>query len=298
MLTELIKSIVLGVVEGITEWLPISSTGHLILAEEFVKLDVSPEFWNLFLVVIQLAAVIAVCVCYFHRLNPFSPSKTRDERGATGRLWGKVIIGVLPAAVVGLAINDWMEEHLQTWQVVAAMLVIYGVIFILLERHNRKVEARLSGTHSQAAAQSLNAIDRRHGSIATCEDMSWRTALGIGLFQLLSIVPGTSRSGSTILGGMLLGCSREAAAEFSFFLAIPVMLGASLLRLVKFVVKGGTLVQSEWIILGVGCLTAFIVSILAIKFLVRYVQRHDFAAFGWYRIIVAIAVFAYFALAV
>ena len=295
MLWEIIKTIILGIVEGVTEWLPISSTGHLILVEEFVKLDVSTAFWDMFLVVIQLGAILAVCVVYFHRLNPFSFKKTPTERKRTLGLWGKVILAVIPAAAIGLPINDWMEEHLQTPTVVAAMLIVYGVIFIVLEYHNRKLTPPTRGSHSAAPAKPAgNAIDRNFGTVKTCEDMSVKTALGIGLFQVLSIVPGTSRSGSTILGGMLLGCTREVAAEFSFFLAIPVMVGASGLRVVKFFLNGNMFTTNEWIILGVGVVTAFVVSVLAIKFLVRYVQTNDFAPFGWYRIVVGILVLAYF----
>lgn len=296
LLVDVIKSFVLGIVEGITEWLPISSTGHLILFKDLLAFDVSSDFWNMFMVVIQLGAIMAVFVIYFHRLNPLSPRKTATERKATWNLWGKVIVAVLPAAVVGLAVNDWMEEHLQTSQVVAAMLVAYGVVFILLERHNRKVEALTAGAHSAGAADraDLGAIDRHHNTVTSCESMSYKTALGIGLFQLLSIVPGTSRSGSTILGGMLLGCTRETAAEFSFFLAIPVMVGASLLRIVQYALAGNVLAANEWVIFGVAIVTSFVVSILAMRWLVRFVQKHDFEPFGWYRIIVGAAILVYF----
>ncbi len=296
MLIELIKSIILGVVEGITEWLPVSSTGHLILFKDLMGFDVSSEFWDMFMVVIQLGAILAVCVMYFHRLNPLSPRKSASEKRATWNLWGKVIVAVIPAAVVGLLINDWMEAHLQTSQVVASMLVLYGIIFILLEHHNRKLErAAAPGAHSAEAAQPpKGVIDRHHNSIATCEDMSYKTALGIGLFQLLSIIPGTSRSGATILGGVVLGCKREAAAEFSFFLAIPVMVGASLLRIVQYIHGGNVLSTDEAIIFAVAIVVSFVVSILAIRFLLRYVQTNDFAAFGWYRIIVGVAILAYF----
>ncbi len=262
---EFLKVICLGVVEGITEWLPISSTGHLILFDQLLRLNVSDEFWNMFLVVIQLGAILAVCYLYFDKLNLFSPRKGYSEKRAAANLWGKVIVACLPAAVLGLLFDDWMDEHLRGAGVVAWALIIYGVFFILLEQFNR----------------------RRSFRIETLEQISYPTALGIGLFQVLSLVPGTSRSGSTILGAMLLGVNRRDAAEFSFFLAIPVMFGASFLKLVKF---GLGFTLTEALTLAVGMLVSFIVSVLAIKFLMAYIKGHDFQAFGWYRIVLGAVV--------
>lgn len=262
---EFMKVVCLGVVEGITEWLPISSTGHLILFDQLLRLDVSDEFWNMFLVVIQLGAILAVCYLYFDKLNVFSGRKSYSEKRATANLWGKVIVACLPAAVLGLLFDDWMDEHLRGAGVVAWALIIYGVFFILLEQYN----------------------NRRTFRIDSLEGISYPTALGIGLFQVLSLVPGTSRSGSTILGAMILGVNRRDAAEFSFFLAIPVMFGASFLKLVKF---GLTFTLTEALTLAVGMLVSFIVSVLAIKFLMAYIKGHDFQAFGWYRIVLGAVV--------
>ena len=266
--TELLKTILIGVVEGLTEWLPISSTGHMILVDEFIKLDVSKQFMDMFLVVIQLGAILAVVVLNFEKLNPFSPWKSKLQKQNTFKLWYKVILACIPAAVVGFPLNHWMEEHLMTTPVVASMLILYGVLFIIVENYNRY----------------------RIPKARDVEHLDYKTAFAIGLFQVLALVPGTSRSGATILGGIILGASRQAAAEFTFFLAIPVMFGASLLKLVKF---GFNYTASEVMILIVGMVTAFIVSILSIKFLLHYIKKNDFTAFGWYRIALGIIVFVY-----
>ncbi|HJG07305.1 undecaprenyl-diphosphatase [Megamonas hypermegale] len=262
---EIIKAIVLGVVEGLTEWLPVSSTGHMILVDEFMRLNVSKEFMDMFLVVIQLGAILAVVVLNFDRLNPFSRRKTYLKKRQTISLWGKVIVGCIPAAVIGLALNDFMEEHFMNAYVVAAMLILYGVLFIVVENYNK----------------------HRRPTITDVDNLDYKTALIIGFFQVLSLVPGTSRSGSTILGGILFGTSRIVATEYTFFLAIPVMFGASALKLFKF---GLAFSFEETVLLLVGMVVAFIVSIISIKFLLRYVRTNDFKAFGWYRIIVGILV--------
>jgi undecaprenyl-diphosphatase len=259
-LLEFLKVICLGIVEGITEWLPISSTGHLILFDTLLHLNVREEFWNMFLVVIQLGAILAVVYLYFDKLNLFSARKTYSEKRASASLWGKVIVACLPAGVLGVLFDDWMDEHLRGAGIVAWALIIYGVFFIVLERFNKNRTFRID---------SLDSI-------------SFPTAFGIGCFQVLSLVPGTSRSGSTILGAMILGVNRRDAAEFSFFLAIPVMFGASLLKLVKF---GLAFTFNEVLILLTGMLVSFIVSVLAIKFLMSYIKGHDFQVFGWYRIV-------------
>ena len=265
---ELVKVAVLGIVEGVTEWLPVSSTGHMILVDEFIRLDVSTAFMDMFLVVIQLGAILAVVVLNIGKLNPFLTSKSRQERRETFDLWGKVIVACLPAAVIGLAFNKYMEEHFMNAPVVAAMLILYGILFIIVERWNKRRVPRV---------ESLAQLD-------------YRTAFIIGIFQVLSLVPGTSRSGATILGGIIFGASRYVATELTFFLAIPVMFGASFLKLVKF---GWNYSGTELVILGVGMATAFIVSILSIRFLLRYIKRNDFTVFGWYRIALGIVVLAY-----
>lgn len=265
---EILKTIIIGIVEGLTEWLPISSTGHMILVDEFIKLNVSKNFMDMFLVVIQLGAILAVVVLNFNRLNPFSPYKSIVQRQETFQLWYKVIVACIPAAVIGLAFNDFMEEHLMTAPVVAGALIFYGILFIVVEQFNRYRTPRYY----------------------KLEQLDYKTALIIGIFQVLSLVPGTSRSGSTILGGIIFGTSRVVAAEFTFFLAIPVMFGASLLKLVKF---GFNFNSAELIILAIGMITAFIVSILSITFLLRYIKKNDFTAFGWYRIILGVIVLAY-----
>ena len=303
LIVELLKSAFLGLVEGITEWLPISSTGHMILVDEFIKLNVSEQFWNMFLVVIQLGAIMSVVVMYFHDLNPFAPSKGGEGRRATWALWGKIVLGCIPAAAIGLPLNDFMEEHLYNSYVVAAMLILYGVAFILIEnwRAKRRAEgvvasARPAGAHfaAPAADEAAAGEETDFGRIASVDEMSWKTALGIGCFQVLSLVPGTSRSGSTIIGGLLLGTTRSVAARFTFFLAIPVMFGASLLKIVKFLLAGNTMGGTEWAIMGVGLVVAFVVSLLAIRWLTGFVRRHDFKPFGWYRIALGVVVLAYF----
>ena len=278
MFIEIIKAILFGIVEGITEWLPVSSTGHLILLEEFLHLNVSADpkraedFFEMFQVVIQLGAILAVLVLFFHKLNPFSGKKGEIEKKQTWQLWFKVVVAVIPSAVLGLLLDDWMDEHLYNYIVVALTLIIYGVAFIIVERQNKGLEPRIADVH---------AID-------------YRTALLIGAFQCLSLIPGTSRSGSTILGGILLGVSRPAAAEFSFFLAIPTMLGASALKLLKYFMDTGLPTGAELTVLGVGCVVSFIVSMLVIKALMEYVRKRSFSAFGVYRIILGVAVIGYF----
>lgn len=308
---ELVKAAVFGVVEGVTEWLPISSTGHMLLLDQFLTMNVSEDFWNMFLVVIQLGAILAVCVMFFHRLNPFSPSKTASEKRETWTLWAKTIVACLPAAVIGIPLNDWMEEHLGSPFVIAAALIVYGVAFIVIETvRERRVQNLLAegrpravqrggehfATASSAEPPTLSELADADARVKTLEELDWKTAIGIGVFQVLSIVPGTSRSGSTIIGGLILGCSRTAVAEFTFFLAIPVMFGASGLRLVKYFLSGNVPTAMEAAVLGVGCLVAFLVSLLVIRFLMGFVRRHDFKPFGWYRIVLGVAVIAWFAL--
>ncbi len=287
---NIIKTIVLGIIEGITEWLPISSTGHMILADDFLKLDVSDEFWNMFLVVIQLGAILAVVVMFFKKLWPFHTKKLArnnfkyisDNKAVAALqrftdkhvyldkiiLWVKIMISCLPAIIIGLPLNDWLEEHANTPTVVAAMLILYGVLFIVIENYNK----------------------RRKPKYTKLSELTFQTALFIGIFQVLSIIPGTSRSGATIVGGILVGASRQLAAEYTFFLAIPVMFGASLLKLIKF---GFHFTGAEITILLVGMIVAFLVSILAIKFLMSYIKKHDFKVFGWYRIVLGVVVLAY-----
>ena len=268
-IVEILKVIVLGIVEGFTEWLPISSTGHMILVDEIIHLNQPDAFKDMFLVVIQLGAILAVAVMYFQKLNPFSPSKSARQKQATWALWIKIVIACIPAAVLGLLFDDWMEAHLYNAYVVAATLIIYGVLFIVLE--NSSITA--------------------NPSITKVGHVSTKTALFIGLFQLLSLVPGTSRSGSTILGAMILGCSRSAAAEFSFFLGIPVMFGASLLKLVKF---GIHFTGLELFYLIAGMVIAFVVSVYSIKFLMGYIRKNNFKVFGYYRIVLGVIVLFYF----
>ena len=270
---EIIKAILFGIVEGITEWLPISSTGHLILLDEFVKLKVSPEFYKMFQVVIQLGAIGAVIALFFHKLNPFSPKKDRAQKKRTWQLWFKVVVAVIPSAVIGLLLDDWMDEHLYNFVVVAIALIVYGVAFIFVERRNK----------GKAPA------------IMRTAEIDYRTALLIGAFQCLSLIPGTSRSGSTILGGILLGVSRSAASEFSFFLAIPTMLGASALKLLKYLMEGMIPSGMEIGVLIVGCVVSFLVSLFVIRSLMEYVRKHNFSAFGVYRIVLGALVLVYFA---
>ena len=311
-LIELVKAAVYGVVEGITEWLPISSTGHMLLLKQFMAMNVSADFWDMFLVVIQLGAILAVCVVFFNQLNPFAPSKKSYERRNTWTLWGKTIVACIPAAVIGIPIDDWMEEHLGSPFVIGAALIVYGIAFIVIESSREKRAAALlpgagggslrPAPRHMAAASTAEPTTKSEladadARIQTVEEIDWKTAVGIGLFQVLSIVPGTSRSGSTIIGGLILGCSRAAVAEFTFYLAIPVMAGASALRLVKFFLKGNLFAPMELAILLVGCAVAFVVSLLVIRFLMGFVRKHNFKPFGWYRIVLGVAVIAYFALA-
>ncbi len=302
---ELLKAVLYGVVEGITEWLPISSTGHMLLLNQFVHLNVSEDFWDMFLVVIQLGDILAVCVFFFDKLNPFSRKKDVVQRRATWSLWAKVVVACIPAAVVGIPLDDWMEDHLGSPFVIAAALIVYGIAFILIENAREKKAQDLAErsharpNHLAARVNEGVSNTERADALARIRDidhLDWKTAIGIGMFQILSIIPGTSRSGSTIIGGLLLGCSREVAAEFTFFLAIPVMFGASALRLVKFFLKGNTFALAEWQILGVGCVVAFVVSLLSIRFLMGFVRKHDFKPFGWYRIILGVIVLDYFGL--
>ena len=307
-LIELLKSAFLGLVEGITEWLPISSTGHMILVDEFMKLNVTEEFMNMFLVVIQLGAILAVCVLFFHDLNPFSPSKGKAGRRDTWALWGKIVLACLPAAIIGIPLDDFMEEHLYNGTVVALALIVYGIAFIAIELWRKRAHAagagavaeRPAGAHFARATPTADAddeVDNDFGTITRIEDLSLKTAFGIGCFQVLSLIPGTSRSGSTIIGGLLLGCTRSVASKFTFFLAIPVMFGASALKLVKYVLlDGGTFGMNEIAIMVVGCAVAFVVSLLAIRWLMGFVRKHTFIAFGAYRIVLGAIVLAYFLL--
>ena len=270
---ELLKAVLFGIVEGVTEWLPISSTGHLILLNEFVYLKVSEEFQSMFDVVIQLGAILAVIVLFFHKLNPFALSKSTKEKKKTWNLWFKVIAAIIPSGVIGVLLDDWMNAHLHNGIVVSIALIVYGIAFILVERKN-------TGKH-------LRMEDDVHA-------ISYKTALMIGLFQCLSLVPGTSRSGSTILGAIMLGVGRSAGAEFSFFMAIPTMLGASAIKGLKFVLSGVGITGQEIGILVVGCVVSFVVSLLVIKALMDYVRRHSFSAFGVYRIVLGALVLTYF----
>ena len=270
---EILKAILFGIVEGITEWLPISSTGHLILLNEFVTLKMSEEFQSMFDVVIQLGAILAVIVLFFHKLNPFAPSKNAAQKKQTWNLWFKVVAAIIPSGVVGVLLDDWMDAHLHNGIVVSIALIVYGIAFILVERRN-------SGKHLRMV-EDVHAID-------------YKTALLIGAFQCLSLVPGTSRSGSTILGAILLGVGRSAGAEFSFFMAIPTMLGASAIKGLKFVLSGVSATSTEILVLSVGCIVSFFVSLLVIKGLMEYVRKHSFSAFGVYRIILGAVVLLYF----
>ncbi len=272
---EILKAVLFGIVEGVTEWLPISSTGHLILLNEFINLDMSDAFRSMFDVVIQLGAILAVIVLFFHKLNPFSPSKTQEEKHQTWSLWFKVVAAIIPSGVVGVLFDDWMDEHLHNGIVVAIALIVYGVAFLWVER-------RTTGKHLRR--------------IETVDDINYKTALAIGLFQCLSLVPGTSRSGSTILGAILVGVSRPAGAEFSFFMAIPTMLGASAIKGLKFILSGVQATGMEIAVLIVGCIVSFLVSLLVIRGLMEYVRKHSFSAFGVYRIVLGVIVLAYFGL--
>lgn len=266
---EFLKVVILGIVEGITEWLPISSTGHMILVEEFIHLNVTDEFLEMFRVVIQLGAILAVVVLYFQKLWPFCSPRRGWIKKDTWMLWFKVLVAVLPAAAIGIPFDDTLDALFYNYITVAITLIVYGVLFIVVENHNR----------------------RRKPCVRSFEQLSWSMAVFIGVFQVLALIPGTSRSGATILGAMLLGTSRHIAAEFSFFLAIPVMFGASLLKLVKF---GFAFTGTELLLLLTGMAVAFVVSVVAIKFLMGYIRRNDFKPFGYYRIVLGVLVLAYF----
>ena len=292
----------MGIVEGITEWLPISSTGHMILLEQIIKFNASEEFMSMFRVVIQLGAIMAVLILYFHKLNPFSPKKTSVQKKSTWRLWGMVAIGCIPAAIIGLLFDDWVNEHFYNKVTVAAMLIVYGVAFIVLERRNRRrlreAEAALAAPRGRHARQPYGDVadeaEAQLFKITNVDEIDWKTALKIGCFQVLAIIPGTSRSGATIIGGMLSGCSRTAAAEFTFFLAIPIMFGWGLVKCLKFFAAGLAMTMTEVVVLAVGIVTAFVMSVIAIKFLMGYIKKNDFTVFGWYRIVVGVLVLGYF----
>ncbi|MCF2569904.1 undecaprenyl-diphosphate phosphatase [Mediterraneibacter glycyrrhizinilyticus] len=266
---DILKAIIFGIVEGITEWLPISSTGHIILMEELLKLDQGEAFFEMFQVVIQLGAILAVVVIYFHKLNPFSPTKTQKQKMMTWQIWIKVIIGCLPAGVIGLLFDKWIDKTLYHWYVVALMLIVYGVLFIVVENYQKGKEPRVT-KFSQLTIPMI---------------------LIIGVFQMLAMIPGTSRSGATIVGALMIGVSRSLAAEYTFFLAIPVMFGASLLKLVKF---GFNFTTIQLAVLLVGMVVSFAVSIVAIKFLMSYIRKNDFKVFGYYRIVLGVIVFLFF----
>ena len=266
---DILKAIIFGIVEGITEWLPISSTGHLIIMEELLKLDQGDAFFKMFQVVIQLGAILAVVVIYFHKLNPFSPKKTQKQKMMTWQIWIKVVIGCVPAGVVGLLFNDWIDKKLYHWYVVALTLIIYGVLFIVVENYQKDKTPQVT-KFSQLTVPMI---------------------LIIGVFQMLALIPGTSRSGATIVGALMIGVSRSVAAEYTFFLAIPVMFGASLLKLVKF---GFSFTAMQAAVLLVGMVVSFAVSIVAIKFLMSYIRKNDFKVFGYYRIVLGVIVFLFF----
>lgn len=272
---NILKIIFLGIIEGITEWLPISSTGHLILVDEFIKVNASKDFMEMFNVVVQLGAIMAVVVLYFSKLNPFSPSKSSLEKKQTWSLWFKVAFACIPAAVLGIFLDDYLEAHFHDFLPVAIMLILYGILFIVVENRNKD----------------------REPTTTNLESLTYRTAFIIGLFQVLSLIPGTSRSGATIIGAILIGCSRFVAAEFTFFLGIPVMFGASGLKILKFVLKGNQFDFNQIMMLSIGSVVAFVVSIVVIKFLMSYIKKNDFKVFGWYRIVLGIIVIAYWLIA-
>ena len=272
VILEILKAILFGIVEGVTEWLPVSSTGHMILLDEFVHLQVSPEFYEMFQVVIQLGAILAVILLFFHKLNPFAPSKDAAQKKNTWNLWFKVVVAVLPSAVIGLLLDDWMDAHLYNYIVVAITLILYGVAFLFMEKRNQSRSFKIENVY----------------------DMDYRTAILIGAFQCLSLIPGTSRSGATILGALVLGVARPAGAEFSFFLAIPTMLGASALKLLKFLLSGVSATGLEIALLGIGCVVSLVVSLLVIKGLMEYVRKRSFKVFGIYRIALGALVIGYF----
>ncbi len=333
---EIIKSIIIGIVEGITEWLPISSTGHMIIVDEFVQLDVSPEFLELFLVVIQIGAILAVIIMYFDKLNPFSRKKTSVQRRGTWRLWGMVAVGCIPAAIIYVIADDWVTANFYNAVTVAIMLILYGALFIIIERNNRRKQRALEtvasfdererrgdapkdrrfrpasvgttvvGKHVRdpetggladsvsADAPGQDASGDGIFKISDVDEIDAKTAFKIGLFQMLAIIPGTSRSGATIIGGMLCGVARSAAAEFTFFLAIPVMLGWGLIKSLQFFLDGLVMSATEIVVLIVGIVVAFVTSVLAIRFLMGYIKNNDFAVFGWYRIIVGVVLLVFF----
>lgn len=275
VLAEILKAVLFGVVEGITEWLPISSTGHMILLEEFVQLEVTPEFWSMFLVVIQLGAIMAVVMLYWNRIFPFRFGGGSLIRKDVFSMWVKVVVGCIPAVIIGLPFDDLFEELFYNYWSIAIALIVFGIAFIVIENRNRRQKPR----------------------IKTIEQITLPVAFIIGIFQLIAgIFPGTSRSGSTIVGALLLGVSRTAAAEFTFFMAIPVMFGASLLKIVKFAMEGVEVSGMEWGILATGCVVAFLVSVFVIRFLMDYIKRHNFKVFAWYRIVLGVLVLAYFML--
>ena len=270
---EILKAIFIGVVQGITEWLPVSSTGHMIIANEFLRLNVSAACWDLFEVITQLGSIVAVVILFFDKLNPWSKNKDEATRKKTWSLWFKVVVAVIPAAIIGLIFEDLLDEYFYDFVPVAIALIVYGVLFIVIERLNKNKKYKIEDVY----------------------DIDYLTALKIGCFQVLSLIPGTSRSGSTILGASVVGVNRTAAAEFSFFLAIPVMLGASMLKSFKaFVLEGVSLSGTEWAVLISGTLTAFLVSMVVIKFLMSFVRRHSFESFGWYRIALGAVLIAYY----
>ena len=273
-IVEILKAVFFGIVEGVTEWLPVSSTGHLILLDEFIRLQVSEEFKSMFDVVIQLGAILAVIVLFFHKLNPFAPSKTAQAKKNTWSLWFKVVLAIIPSGLVGILLDDWMDAHLHNGIVVSIALIVYGIAFILVEKRNASKQLQIADVY---------AID-------------YKTALLIGAFQCLSLIPGTSRSGSTILGAILIGVGRSAGAEFSFFMAIPTMLGASAIKALKFILSDVAITGTEIGILVAGCVVSFVVSLLVIKGLMEYVRKHSFSVFGVYRIILGIIVLGYFAI--
>lgn len=290
MIVELLKAVLFGIVEGVTEWLPISSTGHLILLDEFISLNVSDAFKSMFDVVIQLGAILAVIVLFFHKLNPFAPSKTETEKKQTWQLWFKVVVSIIPSGLVGVLFDDWMDEHLHNGIVVSIALIVYGIAFILVESRNSRGKFEKVSTKDGITMSRL-----KENPVNNVFDITYKMALIIGLFQCLSLIPGTSRSGSTILGAIMIGVGRSAGAEFSFFMAIPTMLGASAIKGLKFLLSGVSATGTEVGVLIVGCVVSFIVSLLVIKGLMQYVRNHSFSAFGVYRIVLGIVVLAYFA---
>lgn len=271
-LIEILKAVILGIIQGITEWLPISSTGHLILFDNLWPMTSSPEFFEVFKVVIQFGSILAVLVLFFHKLNPFSKNKSRREKRETFNLWKKVVAGCIPIVIVGLPLDMILEDYLSSVYIIAATLILYGIAFIVIESRKKRP------------------------AMKTLHELTYKTAFFIGCFQVLAAIPGTSRSGATILGAVILGCSRYVASEFSFFLAIPVMAGASGLKLVKYFIKVGMFSGTEWLLLLIGTFVSFIVSIFAIRMLLSYIRKHDFKIFGVYRIILGIIVIIYFSL--